>query len=183
MRRLPTRIPDVVLIEPDVHRDERGFFVETFRADRHAELGVAPNLVQDNHSRSAHGVLRGLHFQTGSGQTKLVRVARGRAFDVVVDVRPDSPTFGQYEAFELDDERHLQVWIPAGFAHGFCALAEWTDVVYRVGSYYDHQAERGLAWNDPDVGIQWPVANPSLSPRDAANPRLRDLIADLGAIG
>ena len=183
MRRLPTRIPDLILIQPDVHRDERGFFVETFHADRYAALGITTELVQDNHSRSAQGVLRGLHFQLGTGQPKLVRAVRGRAFDVAVDIRPASPTFGQYEAFTLDDEDHLQIWIPAGFAHGFCALSEWTDVAYRVGSYYDPQAERGLAWNDPEVGITWPVAEPVMSARDAANPRLRDLMAELTTIG
>jgi dTDP-4-dehydrorhamnose 3,5-epimerase len=182
MRRLPTTLAGIVLLEPDVHRDDRGFFVETFRADRYAELGIPADFVQDNHSRSARGVLRGLHFQGGPGQPKLVRVARGRAYDVVVDVRPQSPTFGQYEAFELDDERHLQVWVPGGFAHGFCALSDWTDVVYRVGTYYDPQAEQGLAWDDPEVGIRWPIASPSLSARDAANPRLRDLVAGLGVI-
>jgi dTDP-4-dehydrorhamnose 3,5-epimerase len=183
MKRLPTTFPEIILIEPDVFRDERGFFVETFRADRYAELGITAELVQDNHSRSARGVLRGLHFQVGAGQPKLVRVARGRAFDVAVDVRPGSPTFGSYEAFELDDERHLQVWIPPGFAHGFCALSEWTDVVYRVGSYYDPASERGLAWDDPDVAIRWPIAAPRLSARDAGNPRLADLVADLEGIG
>jgi dTDP-4-dehydrorhamnose 3,5-epimerase len=181
MRILPTRLNGLLLVEPDVHRDDRGFFVETFRTDRYAELGIT-GLVQDNQSRSVRGVLRGLHFQLGFGQPKLVRVVRGRVFDVAVDIRPGSATFGQWEAFELDDERLLQLWIPAGFAHGFCALAETSDVVYRVGSYYDPAAERGLAWNDSDLAISWPIAEPSLSPRDATNPSLRALVTELEAM-
>ncbi len=179
--RLPTRIDGLVLIEPDVHADSRGFFVETFAEQSWEALGVTASFVQDNHSRSVAGTLRALHFQTHPGQPKLVRVARGRAWDVVVDIRRSSPTFGQWESFELDDERNLQLYVPIGFAHGFCALSDVVDFVYKVGSYYDPATERGIAWNDPALGIPWPVDAPIVSERDRQNPTLAEIKADLPA--
>ena len=173
MRRLTTRLDGPVLLEPDVHGDARGFFVETARANFLAELGISDEFVQDNQSRSAHGVLRGMHFQPG--MAKLVRCARGAVFDVVVDVRPGSPHFGRWEAFELDDERHRQLYCPDGFAHGFCVLSDVADVVYRCSSYYDPSRERGFRYDDPDVGIDWPKLELTVSPRDAEAPSLREL--------
>lgn len=177
--RLPTRLDGLVLIEPQVHADSRGFFVETYSQQSWGDLGVPTRFVQDNHSRSIRGTIRAFHFQADPGQPKLVRVARGRALDVVVDIRRSSPTFGEWESFELDDERNLQVYVPIGFAHGFCALSEVVDVVYRVGSYYNPATERGIAWNDRGLRIPWP-ANPSiLSERDRLLPTLREIAETL----
>jgi dTDP-4-dehydrorhamnose 3,5-epimerase len=177
MRLAGTRLGGLKLAYPTVHHDGRGFFLETFREDEWAESGISGPFVQDNQSRSARGTLRGLHFQVSPGQSKLVRVARGSIYDVVVDLRPDSPTFGQYEAFTLDDLDHGQLFVPPGFAHGFQVLSPTADVVYRVGSYYDPTAERGLAWNDPDLAIPWPNLRPRLSARDRTNPGLSELFA------
>jgi len=179
MEVLPTRLPGLVLVELALHGDDRGFFLEMYRRDAYTSAGIAVDFVQDNHSRSQRGVLRGLHFQQDLGQAKLVHVAQGRIFDVAVDMRPDSPTFGQYESFELDDRQHLQLFIPGGFAHGFCVVSEAADVIYKVSSYYAPDQERGLAWNDPAIAINWPIADPVLSDRDRQNPRLRDIEADL----
>lgn len=173
MRVLETRLSGPVLIEPTVVRDVRGFFLETYREDAYRAAGVDARFVQDNHSRSTRGVLRGLHYQVEPGQPKLVRAARGKIFDVVVDIRPGSPSFGGHEAFELDDETHRQLYVPVGFAHGFCVLSDVADVVYRVGSYYVADTERGIAWDDPDLGIRWPITDPIVSDRDMSNPRLR----------
>lgn len=162
-------------MEPQAFADDRGFFVETYRRDDYAAHGITVDFVQDNHSRSVRGTIRGLHYQSTPGQPKLVRVARGSVFDVVVDIRRDSRTFGQHEAFELDDRLHHQLFVPLGFAHGFCTLSEVADVVYKVGSYYDSAAERGLAWDDPALGIEWPALERIVSARDRANPLLRDL--------
>lgn len=175
MNVLETRLAGLVLVAPDVHADSRGFFVETYSRERYESIGVTGELVQDNHSRSTRGALRGLHFQRSPGQSKLIRAARGRIWDVVVDIRPSSSTFGEYEAFELDDARHLQLYVPIGFAHGFCVLSETADVTYKVGSYYDGAEERGVAWDDPALGIPWPVADPVLSQRDRENPRLSEI--------
>ena len=177
-RRLPTEIDGVVLIEPDVHGDERGFFVETFRAAEMAELGIEPEFVQENHSRSAGRVLRGLHMQRG--QAKLVRCARGLIFDVAVDLRPDSGTYGRWEGYELDDVEHRQLFIPDGFAHGFCVLSDEADVIYRVSSYYDPELETGVAWDDPQIAVDWPIGDPVLSQRDRGAPRLAELASTLG---
>jgi dTDP-4-dehydrorhamnose 3,5-epimerase len=168
-----------VLIEPAVHGDARGFFVETYRAEALAERGIVHDWVQDNHSRSARGVLRGLHFAVDPGQAKLVRCARGSIRDIVVDLRVGSPTFGGWEAAELDDVRHAQLYVPIGFAHGFVVTSEVADVVYKCSAYYDGAKERALAWDDPDVGIDWGVAEPLVSDRDRTAPRLRELQADL----
>ena len=172
-RRLPTEIDGVVLVEPDVHGDERGFFVETFRADAMRPLGIGLDFVQENHSRSGARVLRGLHMQRG--QAKLVRCARGLIFDVAVDLRPDSPTYRRWEGYELDDVEHRQLLIPDGFAHGFCVLSDEADVIYRVSSYYDPDLESGIAWDDPEIGIHWPISDPVLSDRDRRAPRLAEL--------
>jgi dTDP-4-dehydrorhamnose 3,5-epimerase len=177
--RLETRLDGLVLIEPVVHGDERGFLVETFREDTWRQLGVDVDFVQDNHSRSRQGILRGLHFQTRPGQAKLVRAARGRIWDVAVDLRRDSPTYGEWEAYELDDERHRQLFIPAGFGHGFCVLSEQADVHYRLSSVYDPATEAGIAWDDPDVGVEWPLGDPQTSERDRSAPRLAEIAADL----
>ena len=174
-RRLDTEIGDLVLVEPDVYDDERGFLIETFRDDAWRGLGVDVTFVQDNHSRSVRGILRGLHFQTSPGQAKLVRCLRGRVWDVAVDLRRDSPTYRQWEGHELDDELHRQLFIPVGFAHGFCVLSEIADVAYKQSSYYDPKTESGIAWDDPDVGVEWPVADPRLSERDRTAPRLAEV--------
>jgi dTDP-4-dehydrorhamnose 3,5-epimerase len=178
MRTLTTRLRGLVLIEPTVMRDERGFFLETYRRDAYVGAGVDADFVQDNHSRSRAGTLRGLHFQSSPGQPKLIRAARGAIWDVVVDIRRSSATFGEWEAFDLDDVRHLQLYVPAGFAHGFCAVTD-ADVVYKVGSYFDRSMERGIAWDDPDLGIEWPHPAGQLSERDRHQPRLREVNAVL----
>ena len=180
MKPLPTRLDGPVLIEPNVFPDSRGFFHETYRRDVYAELGVDVEFVQDNHSRSTRGVVRGMHFQIGAGQAKLVRCARGSIVDAIVDIRRASPTFGEWEAFELDDERLLQLYVPVGFAHGFCVTSEVADVVYKCSSYYDGRIERGIRFDDPEVGIAWPEGlelHPS--PRDTEAPLLRDAAADI----
>jgi dTDP-4-dehydrorhamnose 3,5-epimerase len=174
MRRLETRLQGPILIEPVVHGDARGFFVETYRANVLAELGVSDAFVQDNHSRSRRGVLRGMHFQPG--QAKLVRCARGSILDVVVDIRPGSPSFGRWEAFPLDDEGNHQLYVPDGFAHGFCVTSELADVVYKVSTYYDPAGESGFRFDDPEVGIEWPTELELLvSERDRDAPLLSEL--------
>jgi dTDP-4-dehydrorhamnose 3,5-epimerase len=178
-RRLETRIEGLVLIEPKVIPDDRGFFFETFRAGEYAELGVNADFVQDNHSRSVRGTVRALHFQLSPGQAKLIRAARGSIYDVAVDLRRASPTFGQYEAFELSDENALQIYVPVGFAHGFCVTSETADVVYKVSSYYEGATERGIAFDDPEIGIEWPVDEPLVSERDRKNPSLEEIAGEL----
>ena len=177
MRRLDTTLPGPVLLEPVVHGDERGFFLETYRRSVLAELGIGDDFVQDNHSRSRRGIVRGLHFQPG--QAKLVRCARGDVWDVLVDLRRGSPTFGQWEGFELSDRNLRQLYCPDGFGHGFCVTSESADVVYKCSDYYDPSAERGIAYDDPDIGISWPDVQLTPSTRDAAAPRLRDIEAEL----
>jgi dTDP-4-dehydrorhamnose 3,5-epimerase len=178
-QRLETELEGLVLVEPEVHGDERGFLVETFRAEAWRELGVEAEFVQDNQSRSGRGTLRGLHFQTSPGQAKLVRCMRGRIFDAVVDLRRGSPTFGRWEGHELDDEAHRQLYIPVGFAHGFCVLSETADVAYRLSNYYDPATEAGIAWDDPEVGVEWPLEDPILSERDRSAPRLAEIADEL----
>jgi dTDP-4-dehydrorhamnose 3,5-epimerase len=174
VRRLETRLEGPVLIEPAVHGDERGFFQETYRKAAFAELGVHDEFVQDNHSRSRLGVLRGMHFQPG--QAKLVRCARGSIVDVIVDIRPGSPAFGRWEAFPLDDQTHHQVYVPDGFAHGFCVTSELADVVYKVSTYYDPAVESGFRFDDPEVGIEWPGdIEFEVSARDREAPLLSEL--------
>jgi dTDP-4-dehydrorhamnose 3,5-epimerase len=179
MRAIATSLEGVLLLEPSVHGDERGFFAETFRANVWRDLGVDAEFVQDNHSRSRRGTLRGMHFQTDPGQGKLVRVARGSVLDVVVDVRRGSPTFGHWEGHELDDLALRQLWIPIGFAHGFCVLSETADFVYKCSNYYDGATEAGIAFDDPDVGIEWPDIELIVSDRDRTAPRLADVADEL----
>jgi dTDP-4-dehydrorhamnose 3,5-epimerase len=178
-RRLETRIDGLVLIEPRVIADDRGFFFETFRADEYAELGIDVPFVQDNHSRSVRGTVRALHFQLAPGQAKLVRAARGSIWDVAVDLRRESPTFGRYEGFELSDENARQLFVPVGFAHGFCVTSETADVTYKVSSYYDGATERGIAFDDRAIGIEWPAEEPLVSERDRSNPTLEAIAPEL----
>lgn len=175
VRSLPTKLDGVVLLEPVVHGDQRGFMVETFSAPGWAELGIDATFVQQNQSRSSRGTLRGIHFQTEPGQAKLVRCPRGRVLDVAVDLRRDSPTFGQWEAHELDDERHRQLYVPIGFGHGFAVLSDVADVAYQLTSLYDPVTESGIAWDDPDIGVEWGVSEPLLSERDTKAPRLSEV--------
>jgi dTDP-4-dehydrorhamnose 3,5-epimerase len=180
MRRLDTRLEGPILIEPTVHQDGRGFFMETYRKSVLADLGVREDFVQDNHSRSHQGVVRGIHFQLPPGQAKLVRCARGAILDVVVDLRSDSPTFGEWESHELSEENHRLLYIPSGFGHAFCVLSEVADVIYKTSAYYDPARERGIAWNDPDIGIEWPAGlELSVSERDARAPRLAEAAGDV----
>jgi dTDP-4-dehydrorhamnose 3,5-epimerase len=180
MHLLDTRLHGLVHLRPDIHGDERGFFVESYRADLWAQHGVGDEFVQDNHSRSRRGVLRGMHFSIGEGQAKLVRCVRGRILDVVVDLRAASPTYGEWESFELDDEYGAQLYIPVGFAHGFCVLSDLADVTYKCSTYYDAAIERGFAYDDPDVGIGWPQDMALLvSDRDMHAPLLREIAAEL----
>lgn len=176
MKVTPTAIPDVLLIEPKVFGDARGFFFESFnRRAFQAATGLDLDFVQDNHSRSGQGVLRGLHYQIEQPQGKLVRVVRGAVFDVAVDVRQGSATFGQWVGTELNEENHAQLWIPPGFAHGFMVLSESADFLYKTTNYYAPQHERCIAWNDTDIGIQWPTTvGPLLSTKDRAGKRLVD---------
>lgn len=177
MKVTPTAIPDVLIIEPKVFGDERGFFFESFNQKAFNEAtGLDVNFVQDNHSRSAKGVLRGLHYQLPPhAQGKLVRVVRGSVFDVAVDIRQGSATFGRWVGLELSEDNHKQLWIPPGFAHGFLVLSESADFLYKTTNYYASERERGIAWNDPDVGIQWPTTvSPMLSAKDLAGKRLAD---------
>ena len=180
MRVLPTRLEGSILLEPTVHGDARGFFLESYRASVWARHGVRDTFVQDNHSRSARGVLRGMHVSIGAGQAKLVRCARGRILDVVVDLRAGSATYAQWESHELDDERARQLYIPIGFAHGFCVLSEVADVTYKCSTYYDGAVERGFHYADPDVAIEWPQGVALLvSERDMHAPRLAEIAGEL----
>ena len=155
MRALSTRLPQVKLIEPVVHADARGFFLESYRQDLLADVGISDQFVQDNHSRSARGIVRGMHFQPG--MAKLIRCVRGAIYDVVVDIQVGSPTFGHWEGFELSDSNHRQVYCPSGFAHGFCVLSPEADVVYKTSTYWNPESEGGFAYDDPEVGIEWPA--------------------------
>jgi dTDP-4-dehydrorhamnose 3,5-epimerase len=179
LRRLETRLDGLVLIEPVVHRDDRGFFVETYRSDDYPKLGVEADFVQDNHSRSQRGAVRAFHFQLDPGQAKLVRAARGAIYDVAIDLRRNSPTYGEHESFELSDENGRQLFVPVGFAHGFCVVSEVADVTYKVSSYYDPETERGIAFDDPALGVDWPLEKPLVSERDRNNPPLSEIAAEL----
>jgi dTDP-4-dehydrorhamnose 3,5-epimerase len=179
METLATRLEGPLLMAPVVHRDERGFFLETHRESALAELGVHERWVQDNQSRSRRGVVRGLHFQVGEGQAKLVRAVRGAVFDVVVDIRRDSPTWGEWEGFPLSDENHRQLYVPVGFAHGFCVTSEVADVVYKCSSYHNPEAERAIRYDDPEIRIEWPLDELIPSERDAAAASLREIADQL----
>ena len=176
MNIVQTKLADCVIIEPKVIGDERGFFLETFQATRYAETaGISLPFVQDNQSRSCKGVLRGLHFQKTKPQGKLVRVVRGEVYDVAVDIRAGSATYGQWEAVVLSEENKKQFWVPPGFAHGFVVMSDTADFEYKCTDYYDPSDEGSLLWNDPDLRIPWPVASPTLSEKDALAPVLADL--------
>jgi dTDP-4-dehydrorhamnose 3,5-epimerase len=180
MRALETRLEGPILIEPAVYGDERGFFSETYRRSTFGELGVREEMLQDNHSRSRRGIVRGMHFQIGTGTSKLVRCARGAILDVLVDIRRGSPTFGEWEAFELTDENMRIVYCPIGFAHGFCTLSEVADVIYKQSNYYDPDIDKAIKYDDPDVGIDWPAGLELIpSPRDASAPLLREVADEL----
>lgn len=176
MNVIQTQLPGVLIIEPKVFGDERGFFVECYQEPRYRDAGIELPFVQDNHSRSQYGVLRGLHFQRNRPQGKLVRVTRGAVYDVAVDIDPESPTCGEYVGVELTADNHLQLWIPPGYAHGFCVLSDVADFQYKCTDLYFPEEEGGLIWNDPDVNIPWPVETPKLSEKDLRNPSLRTLL-------
>ena len=176
-----TDLPGVVLIEPDVHQDARGFFLETWHQRKYAEAGIRGPFVQDNHSHSARGTLRGLHAQLRRPQGKLVRAVEGEMFDVAVDIRPGSPSFGRWVGFVLSGSNFRQLWIPPGFAHGFCVLSERVHVEYKCTEFYDRDDELAIAWNDPAIGIEWPIDSPVLSAKDAAAPRLEAVAGSLPA--
>lgn len=175
MQVMQTKLPGLVLIEPRVFSDERGFFLETYQAERYRAAGIRYDFVQDNQSRSIKGVVRGLHFQVKHPQAQIVTVIRGRVFDVVVDLRRKSPTFMQWSGVELSDQGVRQLCMAPGFAHGFCVLSEIADLHYKVSGLYDPTDEGGVVWDDPDIGIEWPLASPIVSPRDGAFPRVRVL--------
>ena len=178
MQTLPTMLQGPIVLAPVVHGDERGFFVETFRLSALRELGINAEFVQDNHSRSARNIVRGMHFQPG--QAKLVRCVRGAILDVIVDIRVGSPQFGEWEAFRLDDVEHHQLFVPNGFAHGFCVLSDIADVAYKVSTYYDPGAESGFAFDDPEVAIDWPDPEALIaSARDREAPSLAQRAPDL----
>lgn len=184
LRFSETRIPGVVLVEPQVHRDARGFFLETYHARKYREGGIAGEFVQDNHSRSLRGTLRGLHCQAPPhGQGKLVRVIEGEVWDVAVDARRGSPTYGKYTAAVLSEENFHQLYVPPGLLHGFVVTSEVAQVEYKCTGLYVPEAEFSVIWNDPDLGIPWPVDQPTLSPKDAAAPRLRDVQDKLAEYG
>ncbi|AFE10124.1 dTDP-4-dehydrorhamnose 3,5-epimerase [Corallococcus coralloides DSM 2259] len=174
MKVTPLAIPDVLLIEPKVFGDDRGFFLESFHAKRYADVGVVGPFVQDNLSRSVKGTLRGLHFQEPNAQGKLVQCLAGAVWDVAVDIRKGSPTFGRWVAAELTGENKHQLWVPAGFAHGFCVVSDSADFFYKCTALYSPESERSVAWNDPDLAIPWPVKEPLLSPKDQRAPQLKD---------
>ena len=181
MERLETRLEGPLLLKPNVFGDERGFFTETYRRSSYAEVGIGEEMVQDNHSRSRRGIVRGMHFQIGEGAAKLVRCGRGAIYDVVVDLRRGSPTYGQWEGFELTDENHRVLYCPIGFGHGFCVTSEIADVFYKQSNYYSDTTERGISYADPDVGIEWPLPTEELIPskRDTEAPLLRDIADEL----
>ena len=176
MRVEPTALPGVLLVEPTVHRDPRGFFLETYQAEKYARAGVGASFVQDNHSRSEGPILRGLHAQQRRPQGKLVRAVEGTIFDVAVDIRIGSPTFKRWVGYELSADNFRQLWIPEGFAHGFCVVSGPVQVEYKCTALYDREDEMAIAWNDPEIGIRWPIAEPLLSAKDAAAPPLAHLL-------
>ena len=176
MKLIATPLKGFTIIEADVFEDERGFFLETYQNDRYRSLGITDDFVQDNQSRSARGVLRGMHFQVKHPQAQMVTVLRGHIFDVGVDLRPSSKTFGQWYGVELKDSGTRQIYMAPGFAHGFYVMSDWADLHYKVTRYYDAQDEGGLLWNDPDVGIKWPGENMHVAPRDSGYPKLKDIL-------
>ena len=183
MKFIETKLNGVVLVEPDVFTDPRGYFLETYHAGRYAGGGIPGPFVQDNFSHSVRGTLRGLHYQLKHAQGKLVMALEGCIFDVAVDIRKGSPTFGQWVGVELSGENRRQIYIPPGFAHGFCVLSETADVLYKCTDVYSPKDERGIIWNDPAIAIAWPITDPLLSGKDGAYPRLADMTNELPAYG
>lgn len=175
MKFQQTKLPGVILVEPDVHGDERGFFLETYHRDKYADGGIDAQFVQDNHSKSSHGILRGLHAQEKDPQGKLVRAVEGEIFDVAADMRRGSPHFGQWVGEVLSAENFRQLYVPPGFLHGFCVLSETAQVEYKCTALYDPSDELAVIWNDPDLAIEWPIDSPRLSAKDAAAPRLAEI--------
>jgi dTDP-4-dehydrorhamnose 3,5-epimerase len=177
MKVTKTKLQGVVIIEPDVYQDERGFFLQTYQETDYLKAGVTEKFVQDNHSRSTRGVLRGLHFQTKKPQGKLVRVTHGAVYDVAVDINPESPTFTEWVGIELNEDNHLQLYIPPGYAHGFAVLSESADFLYKCTDYFDPGNEIGIAWNDPDIAIDWPIGSPIVSEKDSKWTNLSDTLS------
>jgi len=175
MKVIETKLPGVVIVEPKVFLDARGFFLETWQKSRYEVIGISEQFVQDNVSFSTRGVLRGIHYQNPHAQGKLIAVVQGEVFDVAVDIRVGSPTFGQWAGVLLSGENHRQLWIPPGFAHGFCVVSETVYFSYKCTDVYTPAAEGGISWNDPDIGIEWPIADVELSAKDKEYPRLRDI--------
>ena len=178
IKPIETSLPGVVILEPQVFRDKRGYFMEIHHAKKYRELGINAEFVQDNHSRSQKNILRGLHYQLGHAQDKLISVICGVIFDVAVDIRWGSPTFGLWVGVELSSENNRQLFVPKGFAHGFCVVSETVDVLYKCSDYYSPADENGILWNDPDIGIDWPIDKPVLSPKDELYSLLKDIPAD-----
>lgn len=170
-----TELPGVLILTPRVFGDQRGFFKEIFHGERYKEAGIPLDFVQDNFSRSSQGVLRGMHFQKTKPQGKLVQCLKGSIYDVAVDIDSKSKTYGQYVGVELSDENHSQIYVPPGYAHGFCVISEMADISYKCTDYYCPEDEGGLAWNDPEIGIAWPISKPTLSEKDKVHPMLKDL--------
>ena len=183
MKISPMKIPEVLLIEPDVFGDNRGFFMESWHRKKYADAGLDIDFVQDNHSRSSRGVLRGLHYQLEQPQGKLVRAVTGAVFDVAVDIRRGSPTFGQWVGAELSEENQHQLYAPPGFAHGFCVLSATADFLYKCTDFYAPEYEHGILWNDPVIGIDWPGNDFSVSDKDARNSLLSDMADELPVYG
>ena len=175
MQVLKTTLPGVLIIEPDIHKDSRGFFKETFQIDTYKKAGIDLSFVQDNFSRSKKGTLRGLHFQAKHPQGKLVSCSFGQIFDVVVDINPLSDTFGKYFSIELSDFNNLQLWIPPGYAHGFCVLSDYADFQYKCTDFYVPKYETGIIWSDPDIGVIWPIKNPIISDKDQKLPSFKSI--------
>lgn len=178
MKVTPTEIPDVLLIEPDVFRDDRGFFFESYQQNRFRDVGIDCAFVQDNHAKSARGTLRGLHYQRRPGQAKLVRATRGRVWDVAVDIRPESPTFAKWVARELSEDNCHMLFIPVGFAHGYAVLSDIAEFQYKCSWIYLPDEEAGFRWDDPDVAVDWPVTKPLLSKRDQSSLTLREIVPE-----
>jgi dTDP-4-dehydrorhamnose 3,5-epimerase len=178
VRRLETALPEVLLIEPDVHSDARGFFLETYHQQKFEQLGIRDRFVQDNHSLSARGTLRGLHYQLRHAQAKLCRVIHGEVLDVAVDIRRGSPSFGKWISAKLSAENKRQIYIPGGFAHGFVVLSEIAEFLYKCSDFYHPEDEQGILWNDPELGIDWRISDPTLSSKDQRNPRLAQISQD-----
>lgn len=175
MKLIEGKLKGIFIIEPDVFADNRGFFLESYSKKKYQELGINCEFVQDNHSASTKGTLRGMHWQLNPGQAKLVRVTLGEVFDVVVDIRKDSPTFGQWEGFTLSAENKKQLFVPIGFAHSFCVISDKAEFIYKCDTYYSPKDERGFMWNDPAVGIKWPISSPILSQRDLKQPLFKEI--------